>query len=695
MYEAFFGLRSRPFSPLPRVETFIPLAPVREPFESLDRCIAQERGIGVLTAPSGAGKSLVCRLLQQRFSPERRTVLLTTARFPTRRALLQAILFELKHPFIGLSEQESRLRVLDLLQASPAPQNRLLLIVDEAHLLSPRGLEELRTLTDYELDGRPCVSLILSGQLELEELLTQPDMNAFNQRVGCHVCIEPLTFEESAHYIRERLRFAGNDGMSIFTPEAIQLIGSASEGNPRRLNQLSDHSLLLAYAEEQRPVDESIVRAALLDLRELPLHWNAPLDLTRDSDRNPLEAFAESYESEEAALEDEPLADGDTDIAEDSAMEASDLAPDSAEASDTPSSVFEVGGPSEASPLDPWFPGSRWSAPGASSKPVELQMPPGPSALEPATAAESYAFETAPPEAAMGPMQDETEMKDHTMSLETLPGLEFASGDEFAEAAAMPVPPGSNSSDSSTGFEELVVDDAYARIDRQLEATVRVQPPERKAPQGLAPTASPEALPLSVPVLPSDRDEAAKDSDDILFEASPVAAPIATTPDFETTASQADQVQLESQLLDFIHEFSAEVQQFRSEREADRGAAESSNPQSGDTEGVPRTRHQSLRESLQWQFDVVEPQSVEIALDPSTSEPPLAAASPTAWCVRTDEPVHSTAKPTPPVRTSEAPHDPTSLEDRRYAQLFTRLQRQRRRVETVMSRERRTGVEAR
>ena len=698
MYEAFFGLRSRPFSPLPRVETFIPLAPVREPFESLVRCIAQEQGIGVLTAPSGAGKSLVCRLLQQRFSEERRTVLLTTARFPTRRALLQAILFELKHPFIGLSEQESRLRVLDLLQASPAPQNRMLLIVDEAHLLSPRGLEELRTLTDYEFDGRPCVSLILSGQLELEELLTQPDMNAFNQRVGCHVCIEPLTFEESAHYIRERLRFAGNDGLSIFTPEAIQLIGSASEGNPRRLNQLSDHSLLLAYAEEQRPVDEAIVRAALLDLRELPLHWNAPLDLTRDSERNPLEAFAESYESEEAALDDEPLADGDTDLAEDSAMEASDLAPDSAEASDTPSSVFEVGGPIEASPLDQWFPGSRWSAPGASSKPVEVQMPPGPSALEPATAAESYAFETAPPEAAMGPMTAEPmtaeiEMKDHTVSLETLPGLEFESGDEIAEGAAMPVPPGSNSSDSSTGFEELVVDDAYARIDRQLESTVRVQPPERKTPRDLALIASTEAVPPSIPVLPTDCHEAAKDSDDILIEASLAAAPIATTPDFETTASQADQVQLESQLLDFIHEFSAEVQQFRSEREADRGAA----PQSGDTDGAPPARHQSLRESLQWQFDVVEPPSVEVALDLSTSEPPLAASGPTASCARIGEPVHSTPKTatTPPSRVLEAPHDPTSLEDRRYAQLFTRLQRQRRRVETVMSRERRTGVDAR
>ena len=83
------------------------------------------------------------------------------------------MLFELKHPYVGLSEQEARLRVLDLLQSSPHPMNRMLLIVDEAHLLSAKGIEELRTLTDYEINGTPSISLILSGQLELEELLTE------------------------------------------------------------------------------------------------------------------------------------------------------------------------------------------------------------------------------------------------------------------------------------------------------------------------------------------------------------------------------------------------------------------------------------------------------------------------------------------------------------------------------------------
>ncbi len=689
MYEAFFGLRSRPFSPLPRVETFIPLAPVREPFESLVRCIAQEQGIGVLTAPSGAGKSLVCRLLQQRFSDVRRTVLLTTARFPTRRALLQAILFELKHPFVGLSEQESRLRVLDLLQASPAPQNRMLLIVDEAHLLSPRGLEELRTLTDYEIAGTPCVSLILSGQLELEELLIEPEMNAINQRVGCHVCIEPLTFEESAQYVRERLRFSGNDGLSIFTPEAIQLIGSASEGNPRRLNQLSDHSLLLAYAEEQRPVDESIVRAALLDLRELPLHWNAPLDLTRDSDRNPLEAFAESHEAEEAVLDDEPLNDGDTDLdlEDDSSFEASDFPHDTTHTRSSESSVFEVGSPFDASPFDQLFQVTQLIVPGAS--PESVATPYWTTATEPRTPATSPVFETAPPE-------DENE--NETMSLENLSSSGCESAVESACRAALASPPETNTSVRPAQFEELVVDDSYAQIDRQLESSVRVQAPLPQSSPCLVSPASEAALPPAMTTTPpvmADVNEGTEDLDDTLFEATSAPAPIETAADFTRTPPETEPVLLESQLLDFINEFSVEVHQVRRDAEAVRAAAGPSHPQSGDIEVVPSTRPQSLRESFHWQFDVVEPESVESSLERSRAQ--ATPASPTESLSRPQfgAAVHSSTAPPPPNRGAADPSAPTPVEERRYAQLFTRLQRQRRRIETVMTRERRAGVEVR
>ncbi len=685
MYEAFFGLRCRPFSPLPRVDSYIPLAPVREPYESLVRCITQEQGIGVLTAPPGTGKSLVCRLLQQQFAHVRRTVLLTTARFPTRRALLQAILFELKHPFIGLSEQESRLRVLDLLQASPAPQNRMLLIVDEAHLLSPRGLEELRTLTDYEIAGTPCVSLILSGQLELEELLTQPDMNALNQRVGCHVCIEPLTFEESSQYLRERLRFAGNDGLTIFTPEAIQLIGSASEGNPRRLNQLADHSLLLAYAEEERPVNESIVREALLDLRELPLHWNAPLDLARETVRNPLEEFAESYEAEESAWDDESLTEGDIDIdlQEDSAFEVGDSASETAELSESAASVYEVGGPLDESPIDQLCQVTKFIVPGEAFDAEDAPM--WPTAEEATLPTESHAFETAPSEVeTVHTVALETEMRDETVSMETLPGLGGESRGELTLSSAASIPPAMKACVNPSGFEELVVDDAYARIDQQLESSVRVQPPQLVTSWFPAAAASPEAPTISADASALEVGEVAQVSHD---------SPCESAADIDVTAIEPQHVLLESQLLDFINEISVDVHQFRLEREASRTAADQAerrppvNPES--------PRHQSLRESLRWHFDVVEPEADTDCLDPEAGERPHESSreSQSATLKAVAAPRDST--PAPVAHATESLREPTALEERRYAQLFTRLQRQRRRVESVMNRERPAKAEAR
>ena len=692
MYEAYFGLRHRPFSPLPRVESFIPLAPVREPFEALVRCITQEQGIGVLTAPSGSGKSLVCRLLQHRFSDLRRTVLLTTARFPTRRALLQAILFELKHPFIGLSEQEARLRVLDLLQASPAPQNRMLLIIDEAHLLSSRGLEELRTLTDYEIAGTPCVSLILSGQLELEELLTEPEMNAFNQRVGCHVCIEPLTFEESAQYLRERLRYAGNDGLTIFTPEAVQLICSASEGNPRRLNQLSDHSLLLAYAEEQRPVDESIVRAALLDLRELPLHWNAPLDLMPDGDRNPLASFAKSYEAAAAAQDDEPQAESDTDIdlEEDSSCVSSDWHCNSAESSETEPSVFEVGSSLHETPIDELFQVTRFVVPGESTEMAESPL--DPSVIETTPPAESHAFETT--DSAAETVEMETETVDETVSMEASPELGFKTGGEWSFAPSPLVPP--PTSIRPAEFEELVVDDAYAMIDRQLESQDRVLPRGLRTSVCQNSPASPDVS--STDALPSRSglDEPPEEIDDALFEAAPISASMETTPDFEPPVCEAEPVLLESQVLDFINEISVDVHQFRLELEASRAETDPSIPSLPARDEASRPRYQSLRESLQWQFDVVEPEAAQEPLDQSGGEPqhepPIETSCPARKVVETVQSGSGTASG---VGVTALADEPSPLEERRYAQLFTRLQRQRRRVETVMNRDRCTGAEVR
>ncbi len=275
MYEDYLGLSKRPFSSVPNADCFVPVLPAQEALDSLIHCVTQSRGIGVITSAPGLGKSQLCKQLAVNLTQEFRTVYLSTSSFHTRRALLQSILYELGINYVGLSEQEARLRIFEAARASQTEGRFLLIIADEAHLLNNRLFEELRALADYAPDGVSLIRLILSGEFELEEKLTDPAMTAFNQRVGTQVCLDPLSLEQSAQFIMQRLNWAGAKNIdSILTEEALEAICRASDGNPRCLCQLADHCCLLSYAEEQKPITRGIVLAALNDVKELPLTWS-------------------------------------------------------------------------------------------------------------------------------------------------------------------------------------------------------------------------------------------------------------------------------------------------------------------------------------------------------------------------------------------------------------------------------------
>lgn len=702
MYEAFFGLRSRPFSPLPRVDTFVPVAPLREPLNSLIRCIEQDQGIGVLTSPAGSGKTLLCRKLTQHFREIRRTVLLTTARFPTRRALLQAILFELKHPYVGLSEQESRLRVLDLLQSSPHPMNRMLLIVDEAHLLSAKGIEELRTLTDYEIEGKPGISLILSGQLELEELLTEPCMSALNQRVGCHVCIEPLTFEESGQYIRDRLRSAGSDGLTVFTPEAIHLVCTASEGNPRRINQLCDHSLLIAFAEERRPVDEPIVRAALLDLRELPLHWNTPLDLSNSGERNPLEDFVRKLDSEPQSVNEELLVDIDTEIEVDDAAGFDD-AHEAADETDTEteSAVFEVGSSPIEHPIDQLFQVDKFIVP--SEFQDSRDLPDLNDHAPPSESAETYSFE--PPSSWE---EEPTYTQSRTLSSvpsasHELPDTEEKFRAELDSGAVTPVIQTDSSdtdchapaayaelteADRPMGFEELVVDDTYALIDRLCESQATIPTSRTRSTDNFSSSLGQRSTASNQAVASGCCGVADTEAGEIKVSQREESHEIdlsSITHDFGPSVTPGQSALLETQLLDFINEISQDVRQFRDELNTGHVPDTLAETMDHTVQEVDRLLQLSMRRAQHVQYDIVEPDTQEHAAEASSSPapfvPPLIA--PEVPEPEASEIVTAAAQPTNrPAQEQHAIH----AEKSRYAQLFTRLQRQRRHVETVMKR---------
>ncbi len=274
MYEASFGLQRRPFSATPDATCFLSAGPIQAALDEIMVCIEQGQGIAVLTAPAGVGKTLMCERICRELTSRFQAVFLRHASFLTRRALLQTLLCELNHAYHHPSEHELRLALFPAIRALRPQREALVVVCDEAHHLPESLLEELRILADFAEAGRPLVRLVLAGQLSLEENLIQPALEAFNQRIRAQVTLPTFDRATSLDYLDYRLTWGGGRTAEIFTPAAMDLIVQVSDGIPRCINQLADHSLLLAFVAEQKPVGEEIIREALNDLRQLPLHWN-------------------------------------------------------------------------------------------------------------------------------------------------------------------------------------------------------------------------------------------------------------------------------------------------------------------------------------------------------------------------------------------------------------------------------------
>lgn len=288
MYEQFFDLKRRPFAATPDANCWFHSERYQAAIDELLVCAEQGQGVGIVIAPAGLGKTLLCERLVREIGEPFTSVLLRHATYHSRRSFLQTLLSELAQPYDLPTDQELRLALAPVLRGLGQQGRALVLVVDEAHELSEPLLEELRILADQAQEGKPLVRLILCGQLGLEEKLAHPQLRALNQRVRAHVSLLPLSLAESADYLDYRVTWAGGRTAELFSPEAVDVICQAADGVPRCLNQLADHALLSAYVAEQKPVSAETVKQALEDLEHLPLAWN----------RRPLSEPHATFESE-------------------------------------------------------------------------------------------------------------------------------------------------------------------------------------------------------------------------------------------------------------------------------------------------------------------------------------------------------------------------------------------------------------
>jgi type II secretory pathway predicted ATPase ExeA len=272
MSEHSFGFHERPFPAAPLLGAYYPAAPAETARRQLQRCVERAEGVGVLVGAAGMGKSQLLHVLAAEFQGRFHVACLASAAVCTRRALLQNILFELGLPYRGLQEGELRLSLIDHLQPSRQCPRGMVLLIDEAHTLPLRLLEELRLLTNLVREGMPRVRLVIAGGRNLEERLAHPKLDSFQQRIAVRTYLEPWTSQETIAYVRGEI--ARCDGAKeLFSDDALRAIHVASGGVPRLVNQLGDHALTLADSLGLIRIDASAIHAAWGELQRLPTPW--------------------------------------------------------------------------------------------------------------------------------------------------------------------------------------------------------------------------------------------------------------------------------------------------------------------------------------------------------------------------------------------------------------------------------------
>jgi type II secretory pathway predicted ATPase ExeA len=280
VYYPYYGLKNAPFAVVPD-PTFIYWAkPHSMAFAMLQYGIANHAGFTVITGEIGAGKTTLIRQLLGKLPTDMNVALLSNVQ-GGRGELLQWILNAFGQEYDGQSYVSLYKRFETFLSEAHNQGKRNVLIIDEAQNLGADTLEELRMLSNINTHERELLQIILSGQPELKQLLSAPELTQFVQRVSSDFHLILLERDDVTSYIEHRLKVAGAS-RQLFTDDAYALISSATRGTPRLINILCDTALMYGYAMGERTITADIVQQVLDDKNQYGVF---PLSSVGKSDR--------------------------------------------------------------------------------------------------------------------------------------------------------------------------------------------------------------------------------------------------------------------------------------------------------------------------------------------------------------------------------------------------------------------------
>lgn len=268
MYEEFYGLTSKPFQLTPDPRFFYLSSGHKRAMSYMRYGLSQGEGFIVVTGDIGTGKTTLVQTLFDELDKDQIVAVQIVTTQLKDDDLLRLVVAAFGLPYEGLGKGDLLKSFEDFLRIQKRAGKRCLLIVDEAQNLPIRTLEELRMLSNFEMDNRPLLQSFLVGQKEFRIILQSPSLEQLKQRVIASCDLRPLKEDEIEEYMEHRLTLAGWNNNPRFNEDVFPVISAATQGIPRRINLLCDRILLFGYLEEVDVITADIARAVANELSE-------------------------------------------------------------------------------------------------------------------------------------------------------------------------------------------------------------------------------------------------------------------------------------------------------------------------------------------------------------------------------------------------------------------------------------------
>jgi type II secretory pathway predicted ATPase ExeA len=264
MYEAYFGLQERPFSKTPDPRFLFLSKGHREALARMQYAV-EERDLVLLTGEIGCGKTTLSRALMDALDDSFKVVCLINPRL-TPLEFLSSLARHLgvAEPArfkVDLLEQIGKM-LFEYYEKDMTP----VVVIDEAQLVPHKEtFDEIRLLTNFQLDDRNLISIVLMGQPELKQRLRHRAYEPLRQRIGMQFELTPLSQAETSEYLDFRVVTAGGRS-GLFSEEAVTAVYSYSKGTPRMINHAASLALLECFGRGEARIEQNVIDAVMLEL---------------------------------------------------------------------------------------------------------------------------------------------------------------------------------------------------------------------------------------------------------------------------------------------------------------------------------------------------------------------------------------------------------------------------------------------